>query len=242
MKILEGLFKWSHEVVLKDSMGEPITYKDESTGELKPITVFQRVIGDAEVDLARQTALRASALKRKNLNNPANLDRMALIPEFAKLDKDSLIGVTVLNEITDFRAQASRELRFPFPEELSGGASLKEQEQYQEAVDTYFTRREEAVVEKTRQLVETRTQELTKFSKKKLQQIYEEVSINGVCRDAMLITFNEFVTYLATYDTEEFTNKAFSSFAAFRNANTSVKSQLMEAYLQLELSGDQLKK
>lgn len=125
--ILEGLFKWTHEVAIVDSMGEPVTVQDPSTGEQQPVKVYQRIIGDAQVGMARETALRASALKRIELRDPMNLSRLLLIPEFDKLDIENLIALTLLSEVGDLRDTARRELRFPFPEEPKADATLEAQ-------------------------------------------------------------------------------------------------------------------
>lgn len=240
--ILEGLFKWTHDFLMVDSMGEPITVEHPDTKEQVQVRVYQRIVGDAEVARARETALRASALKRTELRDPTSLDRLLLIPEFNRLEKDDLVALALLAEISDLRDQARRDLRFPYPEEPKADATLEEQEEHTHSIDTYFERRDEAIKEKTQELIELRKKELDSFNRQRLEGIYEETIINNAVKEEMLVTFNEMITYLATYDDPEFKQHSFTSFSAFRNASTQVKRQLIEGYLQLEISGDDLKK
>lgn len=223
-------------------MGEPVTVQDPETGEQVEVKIYQRIIGDAEIAAAKEAALRSSALKRTQLRSPTNLDRLLLIPEFDKLSTDDLVSLIILNELADIRAQASRELRFPYPEEPKGDASLEKQEKYQEEVDTYFERREEVLKDKIEELVRLRDTELKSMGRPALENLYEEVAINSACREEMLVIFNSMIAYLATFDDAEFTSRSFSSFSTFQNANTDIKRQLIEAYLQLEISGEKLKK
>lgn len=240
--ILEGLFKWTHELVIVDSMGEPVTVQDPKTGKQLPVKVYQRIVGDAEVSMARETALRASALKRTELRDPTNLDRILLVPDFERLERDNLISLALLSEVAEIRDMARRDIRFPFPEEPGIDAALEQQEEYQRLVDTYIERRDEVIKKKAQELLQLRQRELEAMNRQQIERIYEESVINNAARQEMLGTFNEMVTFLATYSDNKFQRRAFTSFSAFRNANSDVKRQLVEGYLNLELQGDKLKK
>ncbi len=240
--ILEGLFKWTHDFLMVDSMGEPVTAEDPTTGEQVPIRVYQRIVGDAEVARSREAALRASALKRTELRDPTNLDRLLLIPEFDRLEKDDLVSLALLSEIGDMRDEARRDLRFPYPAELKSDATLEQQEEHQRLEDTFFDRRNEAIKEDTQKLIEQRQVELTSFNRNRIEQIYEDVVINNAAKEAMMTTFNEMMTYLATYNDPKLKKRSFTSYSTFKNANTEVKRQLIEGYLRLEVGGDNLKK
>ena len=235
--LLEGLFRWSHSFTIKDSLEE-----DFLNTEGEPVTVYQRIVGDAEVDLARQTALRSSALKRRQLIDPDSLDRLTLIPDYSLLAKDDLIGLILLNELAELRTQASRELTFSFPELPPSNSSLEEQEEYQTAVDTFFDRREKALQEKITELVDVRRRELGKLRKNRLHKIHEDSTINVICREEMLATFNEMIAYLGTYSDSDFTKKSFSTYYSFKNSASNLKRQLIEKYAELEISGNDLKK
>lgn len=237
MEVLDNLLKWEHTFTIKDSMGND--YKDS---EGNPIVVYQRIVGDAEVDLARQTALRASAMKRRMLTDPSSLDRMTLIPDYELLDTDSLKGLIVLSELMDLREKATRELVFPFPEPPKSSANLEEQEKYQEAIDKYFEEREDRLQKETDQLAKLRRKELNSYSRAELERNHEQVTINNVCREEMLSTFNEMVAYQGTYIDPKYTTRAFSSYNAFKAAASYLKRQVVEQYAKLEVSGQTLKK
>lgn len=238
MEILEGLFKYHHQFNVVDSTGE--VYVDPATKE--PIVVYQRIIGDAETNLCMQTALRASGLRRKQLSDPTSLDRLALIPDYSGLDKDTLIGLIILNEIPELRSKAKTEMVFPFPEAPGSDATLEEQEQYQEAVDTYFERYEARLQEKVKELIEVRQLELGGMAKRRLAAVHEEVAINATCREEMMTVYTEMSAYLGTYADENHTKRAFSSFNSFRDASPVLKRQLVEQYVALETHANKLKK
>ncbi|GAG01813.1 unnamed protein product, partial [marine sediment metagenome] len=144
--------------------------------------------------------------------------------------------------ISDMRDEARRDLRFPYPAELKSDATLEQQEEHQRLEDTFFDRRNEAIKEDTQKLIEQRQVELTSFNRDRIEQIYEDVVINNAAKEAMMTTFNEMMTYLATYNDPKLKKRSFTSYSTFRNANTEVKRQLIEGYLRLEVGGDNLKK
>lgn len=236
-ELLEGLFKWTHEVVLEDSFGEQVLKSDGT-----PWKVYQRVVGDAEIDMARQTALRHSATLRKRLRNSSDLDRMTIIPDYSILTVEQVIALIVLNELSDIRAEASRDLLFSYPEQPTGSDSLEEQEKYQELVDTYFERREAKLQEEVNKLIVIRREHLEQYNEERLRKVHEESAIQSACREEMISIFNEVVTYFGTYSDAEFTTKAFGSYNTFKNASSVLKSQLIQKYTELEVSGQQLKK
>ena len=202
--ILEGLFRWSHSFVVKDAFGEEVM--NVETGE--PFVLYQRVIGDAELDMARSTALRASALKRRQLSDPTSLDRLTLIPDYSKIDKDGLIALITIYELPDIRSEASRTLAFPFPEPPKSTATLEEQEEYQEAVDTYFERREEKLQNEVSEQISIRKKALGQRNKAYLRRLYEETAIDAACRDVFLSNINEMMAYLGTYGDPDFKGNA----------------------------------
>lgn len=234
--ILEGLLKWSHEFIPKDSYEEDITHNG------KPVVLYQRIIGDADLDTARQTAWRASALKRRQLKDETSLDRIMIIPDYTLLDKKTLIALITLNELPELRQKASRDLVFGFPEPLNEDSTLEDQEEYQETIDTFFDRRQEKLTDEVNSLIEVRKKELKQMTKDKLTVLHENTAIDYACREVFLLTFNEMVAYLGTYSDSKHKKRAFPTFYSFRNMVTEIKQQLIEKYAELEITGDKLKK
>lgn len=237
MEPLDGLFKWTHKVELENSFGEPITDANSN-----PVVVYQRIVGDAELDLARQTALRASAILRKRLRSRDSISRLIHVPDYSQMAKENIVALIILNEMSDMRSKASRELQYPFPQSPGQDASLEDQEKYQEAVDNYFDERNEKIREETNRMATERKKVLDKYSKDRLQEIYEESAIDLQCKNEVNKVMQEMMTYLGTYRSDKFKHRAFSSFNAFRNAATHIKAQLIKAYNELEMSGEKLKK
>lgn len=236
METLEGLFKWSHDWLMLGLDGEPLVDKG------KEVRVYQRVIGDADLQLARETSLRASALQRKKLEEDASLDRASLVPNYTNMDKGEIAALIILIELPEIRRNADRVLVFPYPESPLSSATLEEQEAFQEAVDTYFERREVALREEITKAVTVRKKELLRKNKKQLRTIHETGAIESSCRDVFLTILNEFIAYRGTYLDPEYKQRAYPSFNSFRNASPVAKRQVITNYADLELKGEQLKK
>jgi len=234
--VLEGLLKWSHSFVPVDSLGDSISHNGN------PVTLYQRIIGDAELDIARQTSWRASSLKRRQLKDVTSLDRIMIIPDYELLDKKTLVALIVLNEIPEVRQKVSREMVFGFPDAPDEDSTLEEQEKYQEAVDTFFDRRQKKLSDEVEQLLEQRRKELSKMNKPALIKLHETTAIDYACREVFLSTFNEMVAYLGTYIDPEFKRRAYPTFYSFRNTVTNIKHQIIEKYAELEVNGENLKK
>jgi hypothetical protein len=236
METLEGLFKWSHDWEMLDLNGEPLKVDG------KEVKIYQRVIGDADLQLARETSLRASALQRKKLQEGTGLDRASLVPNYKYMDKGEISALIVLVELSDIRRQADKDLIFPYPEPPSSNATLEEQENYQESIDIFFDERDKELKKRVTKLVELRKEELRKLPKDRLREIHETAAVESACRDTFLTILNEYMAYRGTFLDAAFTQRAYPSFNAFRNASPYAKRQIITNYADLELKGDQLKK
>lgn len=236
---LDNLFKWHRELEIKDTKGDP--YIPE--GEKEPLTLYQRVIGDADLSEARKAALRASRQLRKELKDADSSEYASLMPEFEQMDNAALRSAIIITRAPQIREQAEETANKPkYPAEPPSDASLEERENYQHELDTYDERVAVAVEEKTNELIEQRNNELKKHGRDKLVKIFTNSVIDSICRRRMLDTFNSRCAYYGTYIDKAMTRHAFSSYEAFENATPELKSQIISAYIRLELDGGEVKK
>jgi len=236
MSNLETLFRWKGELRIKDSSGEPVIVDN------KPLVLYQRVVGDADINEVRKQALKASAKLRKELRDASSDAHLALIPDYEELDDDTLRNMVVLADAVNLRTTALETTnRPPEPLEPDSDASLEEQEKYEAALREHATALEKAVKDKTQELMDERRAELEKLDRESLVDIFIKTVIDSLCRAEMMQTFNSWCAYLGTYKDKKMKKRAFDSYAAFDNAAAELKQQIISGYLSLEMSGEDLK-
>lgn len=221
-------------------------YKKEITllipGTSDEITLYQRIIGDADNNRARVYALRESSNLRANLRDSRWEDRTAFIPDFSKLLKEDLIEVVLSLMGTDLSIQAINNTTLKQPKKPSGDASLEEQEEYQTAIDEWkkeFNLRAAAILEEL--TTEARTN-LRKQTKDNLRTRYESELIDRHCQERFGKAYLDIATYMGTFTDASHTKRAFKSLEDFLNAPTNLKDALAESYGQLQVGGVALKK
>lgn len=227
---LDDLFKWKGELEIKDNKGEAV------------IVVFQRIVGDAQLVIARKQALKSSATLRKELRQDESDSRIAMVPDHDALDDETLSRMVLLSESMDIRSQATTLADTPKePKEPGGDATLEQQEEYEASLVAHTKAIEEAVQEKSKELADKRLEELKDVPRKKLVDIFLATVIDSLCRSEMLKTFNCWCAYLGTYKDKRMKTLAFSNYGAFDNASPELKNQILDRYIELELGGTDLK-
>ena len=115
------LFKWSREVTISD----PVTSTD--------VTVYVRLIGDADLNIARTSAIRKSGELRRKLRSPDSSERASFINEISELkDKETIVTFILLLMTEQIQNEAVKSTSVPFPKDIKADATLEEQEKYQE--------------------------------------------------------------------------------------------------------------
>ena len=233
---LENLFKWNNNFVVKDKQGNPV----EVNGE--PLTLYQRVVGDAELSEARRQALYESRNLRKALRDEASVEHSTLLPEYEDMSNEELKNAIILTEGGELRRRAEQMADLPkYPVKPKDG-SLEDEEEYQVALDTYEDKKQEAINKQLRKLINRRKEDLKGTHLDNLRKQFIEAVINTISRSKMLETFNYWCAYFGTYKDKAMTKRAFKSFETFDNAATELKEQILNHYIELEFSGGELKK
>jgi hypothetical protein len=227
---ISKLFRWGDEFKILDSSGNEL------------LTVFIRLVGDAEINRARVFALRKSAEIRKKLKDEESDEYFAYIPDKELLEKDTLVEAVILYMTKDVTLDVFNEVRLPLPVEPESDASLEKQEKHQQEIDDYPKRREGLVRERVIEILNSRREELKSRDIDYLYNEFKKLLINKICEDEMLDSFKEMCVYFGSYKDSEYKEQLFKDFDEFDNLPQNIKGQFLDYYATLELSGEDLKK
>ena len=225
------LFKWSREVTISD----PVTSTD--------VTVYVRLIGDADLNIARTSAIRKSGELRRKLRSPDSSERVSFINEISELkDKETIVTFILLLMTEQIQNEAVKSTSVPFPKDIKADATLEEQEKYQEEIDDYPKVFTKAVGKEIKKIQKTELKRLESLTQEQLYNEYERLVIDRLCQAEMIDSYYEQCVFFGTYTDSEFKKKAFKSFETFQNIATKLKDQLIEEYKNLEVGMEMLKK
>lgn len=227
---ISKLFGWKGEKPIVDTTGKVI------------LNVYMRLVGDADINIARTLALRDAAKLRSKMSDKNSDEYLAYTVPEDLLDKDTLIILILNLMIKDFSEEAISSIDIPIPTEPDEHASQEEQEEYQKKVDNYPVERlkklNEFVTEKTKQ----KEQELKQLPEDKLYALYIKTLTNRLCNNKLTETFQNYCAYAGCYKDNKYKEKFFSNFDEFLNLPPDIKEQIISNYQSLDLSGEELKK
>ncbi len=228
---ISQLFKWSKPVEITDTLAD------------QSVTLYVRLVGDADLNRARTEALRSSGQLRKNLKTLDSDERVSFMSDIDEAkDKDTLIAYCVILHLEGLQRQAVSNVDVPRPKEPKSDASLEKQEAYQKAVDKYPTKFGKAVAKEVEKLRKKEQKRMEALTKEEVFDEYESLLINRLCHQEMVSEYYDQITFYATYSDPEFTIKTFPTYEDFDNVAPQVKLTLTEAYKSLELGIDVVKK
>ena len=208
----------------------------------EPVTFYMRLVGDAELQRARVKALRDSRKLRDELKNPESDKHLAFIPSVEDLTREKLIEIILLSTLKDISGEVVKELKVPFPEELSSDASLEEQEQHQKEIDEYPKKREKLVREEIVKRAAKAKEELVEKDEKTLKNEYLISLRNELCELELTKSFYNHLIFFSLYQEDKYKIPLFKSFEEYSDLPLEIKEQLLEEYRSLELGMDELKK
>jgi len=227
---IKKLFNWNEKVTIYGVDG------------IENETVYMRLIGDADWNKSRVKALRASAELRKKLKDENSDEFLAYIPIKEQVDKDALIEMMVILNMSDFRDEVIKNIDIPFPKEPSPDATLEDLEEYQKELDNFEEARLETIKEELTKISEREKEKLSKRSFDKLYDEYVQNLVNTLCKEELNKVFISYSVYFGSYKDAEFTEKYFDSYETFINLPTAVKNQFMDSYLNIDIGVYELKK
>lgn len=233
---LENLFKWSRKLQIMDKEGNPVIVRT------RPLILHQRIVGDSDLMLARKMALKASRKLRLELRDELSDSYLAMMPDYGGIGDEQLRNMVILAESTEIRTHAFDSAKKPRKPVTPGKeATLEMQEQYEADLEEYKELSDTALRDRINELIEARKKQLSKLSRREVEEIFIDSTVTSLCQTEFLRTFNSWCAYLGTYRDSNFTKRAFEDYTAFENAAVELKSQIIDGYVFLEISGEDLK-
>jgi len=227
---IEELFRWTGEIEIKDN--------DDNIVE----TLYQRIIGDNDLDKTRIQALKASRELRKNLQDTQSDEFLAFLPFHGEKSKEELIASIMFSKYMDFRRNALLNITERVVKDLGEEPTLEEQEQHLTDLETARQDYEKDIGEYINRQGQAYTEELEKLSYDKIFETYIELEINMLCRKRMIGMFDEYAAFLGTYIDPKFKTRRFTSFEEFGSISPAVKNLILSSYRSLPVSPEDLKK
>ena len=227
---LDELFRWKGKIDLYDRNGEVLR------------TLYVRVISDEDARKTRIQALKESRLLREKLLDRESDEYLAFMPIKSELSRDEMLVNILFSAYSDLRRRAESSVSEKVVRPPKDGADLEAHEQYIE--DLGNARRDylKQVGEKTGELAEDLRQTLDAKSDEELFAEYERVTINRYCTEKMNNVYNEYAIMFATYEDPEYKVRAFDNIDDVRNLSVSIKQQIVDGYLNIQLGLDEVKK
>jgi len=227
---LSKLFNWGKDFNIQDRYGNFL------------VTVYMRLVGDAELNRARVGAIRASRELRIKLKDKNSDEYMAFIPDFSELEKDGLENIILSMKVREFMQEVNRDLDVPIPVEPHSDAPLEKQEEYQKEVDEYPAKRQARVTELTLKKSEAYGAKLTNESREYLEKEAERLIIISRCEEEMVKVFSDLCVIFGTYKDPEFKLQYFKDNDEFNKLPSEIKQQFLDCYQTLDINVNELKK
>lgn len=226
---ISTLFNWRKEFILEG--------KDEVQEKL-----YMRLVGDAELNRARVFALRKSTDLRKKLKDLNSDERVVYVQDPTQMTRDDIIATVLALSIREISQKSYKEVDIPYPKEPSSEATLELQEKYQSEVDQYNNKKQEAVKNFINKEMNSIKESLEALGDEELAKKYEKYVIDELCEQEMLNNFRDICCYFGTYRDENYTERYFNSTEDFQNLPSAIKADFVNAYIDLEISAEELKK
>jgi len=226
---LSKLFRWHKKV-------------DITEGDNVLATVYVRLVSDADFQEAKSVALRRSKELRIKLRDPNSEEHKSNFLDIDSLTRDELIMGISFGELPDYRDEALLQVPEKSPPELPDNPTLEQQEDYETKLEEIRNERAKFISDFIEKRAEERRAELDKIEDiNKIREMYTRSVINMKCVEEFTRVFREYQVYKGTFNDAKFIQPAFDSYEEFEECAPQLKNQLLKAYVNLELTGEELK-
>jgi len=226
---ISKLFHWGKEATIVDSDDKEV------------MKYYIRILGDADLGRSRVFALRKSAEFRKRLNDLESDERVGFILDETSVGKEQLVNIILTIRSKEILADVQKEINIPFPKEPKSDAPLKEQEEYQAAIDSYTSRVQDAIHVEVSKRIQVEEKRLLNFTVKELYSSYVDYTINDLCEKEMYSQFKNSCILYGCFKDAEYKEKLFPDMEAILSLPEPIKNQFIVEYSGLEMSMDFLK-
>lgn len=222
--LINKLFSWTHALDLKNAQNEVV------------MRVYQRLVGDLDIQKARMAALRFSRELRLKLRNAESDEYVALVQPVEDLDRDAMITLLLVDSVDEIRQNIDRNYYFAEPKEPDEYASTEEHEEYAAKWASWEADREKDYSTKLVSEMDNLKAKLELRSDADLLAQAKHMRIEALCEQELKTRFIEMCVVLGTYSDEEFKKRLFDGYQDYAGQHDSLKSQLLAGYAELEMS------
>lgn len=232
---LEDLLRYKKEVELKNRSGKTVK------------KVWIRILGDEDLRDAFKFSRIVSAEKRARLrdkNSDTYKDEIRTLLDSTKAEKIELIVASKENQYANEAPVILSREELPKIEEIAvqpDAPTLEEQERFDAAEEEDNSKYLKSIEDYIQTKVNELKANLAEVTDERLNELAEIEFINIQSLQAFLEELNQQKAYRATYMDEACTKRGFDSIDKFKNADSSIKSQLIVAYSELEVNPDEVK-
>ena len=228
---ISKIFEWGRvfEVI------NPVTQEVEAL-------VYMKLLGDADLGRARVHALRKSSELRRRLRDEDSDERVAYIRTIDELSEEDLINLITIFSGREISINARNNVKIKAPKPPKSDAPLEQMEKFQKEVDEFPAKRQKAVTEAVEKEMAKFKKSLEGESKESLYKKYTKALIDEFCEREALVAFENMQTYLGCFKDDSYKERFFNDFDAFDNLESTVKQQFVDAYRQIDIDINELKK
>jgi|WetSurMetagenome_2_1015567.scaffolds.fasta_scaffold01074_1 hypothetical protein len=223
-ELLKKLFSWSNVLNL-------VNEKDEVV-----MKVYQRLVGDMDLQKARMSALRFSRELRLRLRDVASDEYIGLVQPIEDLTRDQLITLLLVDSIDSARQEIDRDYYYAEPKEPDEFATTEEHEVYAHKWETWEAEREKDYQHKLVAKMDFLKEQFELLSDETLLARAKTMRIEALCEQELKNRFLEMCVLFGTYEDAQFTKHLFDTYLEFASQPDAVKNQLIEGYARLEMS------
>lgn len=235
---IQKLFGWGRVFEIVNPTNE-----DEST------LVYMKLLGDADLGVARVHAMRKSAEMRRKLKDDNSDERVAWVRSIEEVTVPDLVNLIVVFSGREIANVARAKVKLPTPKPPKTNAKLEKMEKFQEEVDKYPEKKSKAIAEAISKEVDNLKKSLETKSKEELYREYVKLLVDEFCEREAITSFEDMQTYLGCYTDDTYKTKFFRdsetnepSFDEFNNLEPSIKAQFKDAYRSIDIELSELKK
>lgn len=227
---ISKLFNWGRKYEITDSEGAV------------QATVYMKLMGDSDVNIARVHAIRKSADLRRKLQDSKSDENVIFIKPMDAIAMEDLLNLITVFSMREITAEAYKNTSVKRPVQPKSNASLAKMEKYQKELDDYPALYRAAVEKQMKSEVDKLKAQLKTESHEALYKRYVSTLIDELCEQEALNSYKNIEVYLGCYKDENYKERFFSSFEEYDNIPTEMKNEFRNAYDKLDIRVDELKK
>lgn len=227
---INKLFIWGKKFEIVDNQGEVVS------------TVYLRLPGDADLNRTRVHALRKSQELRKKLRDVNSDERLLYVKDQDEMSKEELVHNVIAYSMRDINNRAFKEVKINRPKAPKSDAKLEKMEKYQEEVDNFTKKYQDALSKFIKTEVEKLKKVLDEKGEDELYKMYVRLLIDEICEQEAYRAYKDMELFLGCYKDPDYAERLWDTYEKYDNFDGNMKAEIRAAYETLEVRMDDLKK